>query len=70
MLWTKNFEMTDRKNRKHQKQWKQTKNVPKVVPRAAADFVRQLKIGVCLLSVHPSIRLKMCNSTMYPFVCV
>ena len=49
-----NFEMTDRKNRKHRKQWKQTKNVPKVVPRAAADFVRQLKIGVCL-SVCPSV---------------
>ena len=44
MLLTINFEMTDRKNRKRWKQWKQTKKLPKVVLRAAADFVRQLKI--------------------------
>ena len=37
--------MTNRKNRKRWKQWKQTKKWPKVVLRAAGDFVRQLKIG-------------------------
>jgi len=34
MLLTKNFEKTERRRRRR----------PKVVPRAAADFVRQLKI--------------------------
>ena len=33
MLLTTNFEMTDRRRKRR----------PKVVPRAAADFVRQLK---------------------------
>ena len=45
MLLAMNFEMTDRKNRKRWKQWKQTKKWPKAVLRAAADFVRQLKMG-------------------------
>ena len=35
MLLTTNFEMTERRRRRR----------PKVVPRAAADFVRQLKIS-------------------------
>ena len=34
MVLTTNFEMTDRRRRR-----------PKVVPRAAADFVRQLKMS-------------------------
>ena len=33
-----NFEMTDRRKRR-----RRTRRRPKVVPRAAADFVRQLK---------------------------
>ena len=36
MLLTTNLEMTDRRMRRR----------PKVVPRAAADFVRQLKIKI------------------------
>ena len=37
MLLTKIFEMTDRRRRRRRRRR------PKVVPRAAADFVRQLK---------------------------
>ena len=39
MLLTTNFEMTDRKRRRRRRRR------PKVVPRAAADFVRQLKMS-------------------------
>ena len=35
MLFTTNFEITERRRRR----------IPKVVPRAAADFVRQLTIA-------------------------
>ena len=38
MLLTTNFEMTDRRRRRRRRRRR-----PKVVPRAAADFVRQLK---------------------------
>ena len=41
MILTTNFEMTDRRRRRTRR--------PKVVPRAAADFVRQLKIEKFLL---------------------
>ena len=37
MLLTTNFEMTERRRRRRR---------PKVVPRTAADFVRQLKIDI------------------------
>ena len=37
MLLTKIFEMTDRRRRRRRRR-------PKVVPRAAADFVRKIKI--------------------------
>ena len=40
MLLTTNFEMTERRSKR-----------PKVVPRAAADFVRQLKINVLILAL-------------------
>ena len=39
MLLTKIFEMTDRRRRRRRRR-------PKVVPRAAADFVRQLKSDI------------------------
>ena len=45
MLLTKNFEMTDRRRRRRLK----------VVPRAAADFVRQLKTAV--------VKVKLKNET-------
>ena len=38
MLLTTNFEMTDRRRRRRRRRRR-----PKVVPRAAADFFRQLK---------------------------
>ena len=38
MILTINFEMTDRRRRRRRRR-------PKVVPRAAADFVRQLTIA-------------------------
>ena len=40
MLLTKNLEMTDRRRRRRRRRRR-----PKVVPRAAADFVQQLKIS-------------------------
>ena len=41
MLLTTNFEMTDDRRRRRRRRRR-----PKVVPRAAADFVRQLKIEI------------------------
>ena len=56
MLLTTNFEMTDRRRRRR----------PKVVPRAAADFVRQLKRKKCLpipllLEIHSQKNWQKCK---------
>ena len=40
MLLKTNFEMTERRRRRRRRR-------PKVVPRASADFIWQLKIYVC-----------------------
>ena len=47
MLLMTHFEMTDRRRRRRRRRR------PKVVPRAAADFVRQLKMALPINNAAP-----------------